>query len=615
MKKRKMIRPSNVGMYYPQYEKDNCGVGMIANITQKASHKLLNDALSMLSRMDHRGGCGYESNTGDGAGVLSNIPNDFFIPLIKDIFEVDVVANQYAVGMIFLPQDSKLKDKCIENIERIIKQQNQILIGWRNVPTQDKSADIGSSALMSKPNIKQVFIKSNTNNQQLFERDLYVIRKYATNCIHNNIVDIKTSTFYFCSLSSKTIVYKGMLIGSQLQKFYTDLQDKNYNPYFSMVHSRFSTNTFPSWDRAHPYRVMSHNGEINTRQGNFKWMEVREKILKSKLFDNLEKILPVIEKDMSDSGGFDNVLEFLMINGYSLKEAILFMVPEAWHSDKNMPNYKKSFYKYYSALIECWDGPASIIFTNGDCIGGILDRNGLRGLRYYTTYDDTVVMASEVGVVDIPVENIKHKSYLKPGEIFFIDFTLKKIIQDKELKNEIANKYPYEKWLLNNTVNLLDLVNTKTPAPNISKDKITTLMKISGWSRENLKFKLLPLIKELRDPVGSMGNDEALACLSDKPRLLFDYFKQLFAQVTNPAIDSIREEVVMSLAYYIGPEGNLLNTCADNVKRLWIEHPILLENELVAIKDINTNNWHSTIIDITYDKYDSNLKKTYRKIV
>lgn len=599
-------------LYCPQYEKDSCGIGFIANIKAESSYAIVKDALEMLSRMDHRGGCGYEENTGDGAGILTNIPYSFFKKIIAKEFNTKVEKGFFSVGNVFLPQDNAQKKQCMEDVVAEIKAQNQIFIGWRDVPTDEKNANIGLSAIQSKPIIKQLIIKAEENTDfDTFERKLYIIRKKISYKIRNDKNLTQALLFYICSLSNKVIVYKGMLIGSQVLGFYPDLQNSEYKAYLAMVHSRFSTNTFPSWDRAQPSRFMSHNGEINTRQGNINWITAREGVFKSTYFndDELKQILPVIETEVSDSGAFDNVLEFMLMNGRSLKESILMMIPEAWQNDKNMDTDKKAFYEYFSTMMEPWDGPASIAFTDGEQIGAVLDRNGLRPSRYYLTYDDRVIMASEVGVVDVETGNIKEKGRLRPGKMFLIDFDKKKLIEDEQLKGDFAHKNPYSDWIKNARILLSNLTfDINKLAPKQSKEDLKIKMHVFGYTTEVMQFLLIPMVKELRDPLGSMGNDAALACLSDKPRLVYDYFKQLFAQVTNPPIDSIREEIITSLKCYIGPEANLLQTKAENAQRLLLEQPILANEETQALKQINYKGWKSRIIDITYSIDDENLQ-------
>lgn len=602
MKKQLLHLPKAHGLYHPDNEKENCGVGFIAHIQGQSSHAITTDALEMLARMDHRGGCGCEANTGDGAGILTNIPHEFFTKEIKTLFDVNIAPGAYSVGNIFLPQDNKQRAHCMNLMEKTIAHEGQTFIGWRDTPIDTNKADIGGIARSSQPIIKQLIVaKAEGIDRDAFARALFVIRKHASHTIRTDESLSQSLLFYVCSLSTTVIIYKGMLMGSQVLDFYTDLSSAEYSTYLAMVHSRFSTNTFPSWDRAQPCRYMSHNGEINTRQGNFNWMHAREGVLESDLFkDDLVKTLPVIETEVSDSGSFDNVLEFLMMNGRTLQEAVLMMVPEAWQNDTNMSDEKKAFYEYFSNVMEPWDGPASIAFTDGRYIGAVLDRNGLRPSRYYITHDKRVIMASEVGVVDVASDNIKAKGRLRPGKMFLVDFEKGELLDDDRIKSNFAKQNPYQKWLDEQTIHLSEL-HCENKSPSFYPNTLIHRLKAFGYSTETMQFMLLPLVKELRDPIGSMGNDSALACLSDQSRVIYDYFKQLFAQVTNPAIDSIREEVVMSLRSSIGPEGNLLTNKAENVHRLVIDYPILTNEETVALRHCNHHGWTTKTIDITYN--------------
>ena len=594
--------PKQQGLYHPNNEKENCGVGFIAHMQAQPSHQITIDALEMLARMDHRGGTGSEANTGDGAGILTNIPNEFFVKEIESLFGVNVEKGAYGVGNVFLPQDPAERQKCIDLVEQTIENEGQKLIGWRDVPVDADKADVGNIARESQPVIKQLIVaKADGIDNDAFERSLFIIRKHASHKIRTDETLSQALLFYVCSLSTSVIIYKGMLMGSQVLDFYSDLSNPEFATYLAMVHSRFSTNTFPSWDRAQPCRYMSHNGEINTRQGNYNWMRAREGVLDSELFkDDLNKTLPVIETEVSDSGSFDNVLEFLMMNGRTLQEAVLMMVPEAWQNDENMSKEKKAFYEYFSNMMEPWDGPASIAFTNGHYIGAVLDRNGLRPSRFYITHDERVIMASEVGVVDVETNNVKTKGRLRPGKMFLVDFDKGELIDDESIKADFAAKNPYADWLKDQQIHLSELP-CEVEGHGFYPDSLIHRLKAFGYSTETLQFMLLPLVNELRDPVGSMGNDSALACLSDQSRIIYDYFKQLFAQVTNPAIDSIREEVVMSLRCSIGPEGNILENKAENAHRLVIDHPILTNEETAALRHCNHRNWTSKTIDITYD--------------
>lgn len=595
--------PEKTGLYDPTFEKDSCGVGFVANIKGQPSHQIMLDAYHLNSRMDHRGGCGFEANTGDGAGILMALPNTFFAKVAAEQLGTTLPAvGAYAVGNIFLPQIVTERKFCRQAINNIIAEEGQILIGWREVPLDAVGADVGPAALIAQPYIDQLFIAAASGlNQDAFERVLYVIRKRFTHLLRNDESLTEAKQVYACSLSTKVIVYKGMLTPGQLFPFYKDLTNTNFETHLAMVHSRFSTNTFPSWDRAQPNRFMSHNGEINTLRGNVNAMVGREGKANTDVFgDKLSSIFPVIEPDCSDSGSFDSVLEFMLLSGRSLPESVMMMIPEAWQSDANMAQSKKDFYEYHSALMEPWDGPASIVFSDGHYIGAVLDRNGLRPSRYYVTHDDNVIMASEVGVIYVDPANVKLKGRLEPGKMFLLDFEAGRLIPDEELKLGIVGKRPYGDWLTNQKVTLADIASGSS---NHSLDSEHTLQRMQafGYTSETMNFMLIPLVTEARDPLGSMGNDSALACLSDKPRMIYDYFKQLFAQVTNPAIDSIREEVVMSLECFIGPEGNLLTTLPEQARRLSLKHPILSNQQLIDIKNMDFKGMKSKLIDTTFD--------------
>ena len=501
--------------------------------------------------------------------------------------------------------------RCRQTVEEIIAAQGQYLVGWRKVPTETVKADIGPTAKAAEPHIEQLIIAAgNGLSGDAFERQLYLIRKQASRVLRSDTSLAQAKMFYICSLSTKVIIYKGMLTTEQLFRYFPDLAAPDYTSHLAMVHSRFSTNTFPSWDRAQPMRFMSHNGEINTLRGNMNWMQARQGVVDSKLFGaELSKLFPVVEPDCSDSGTFDNVLEFLLMNGRTLQESVMMMIPEAWQNHETMSDDKRAFYEYHSCLMEPWDGPASIAFTDGKYIGAVLDRNGLRPSRYYITHDDRVIMASEVGVLHIEPQNIKAKGRLQPGRMFLVDFEQGRLIPDDELKHEFANGRPYGEWLSRQRIDLNDLETDKEPQGFEPKTLLERLQAF-GYTIETMQFMLLPLVRELRDPVGSMGNDAALACLSDKPRMLYDYFKQLFAQVTNPAIDSIREEVIMSLECYIGPERNLLETTEEHAHRLRIPHPILSNEQLAALKHMDQSGWRTRTIDITWPRSEGHAGMT-----
>ena len=595
--------PKAQGLYDPAYEHDSCGVGFVAHIKGQKSRQIVDDALRMLKHMAHRGACGCETNTGDGAGIVTAIPHDFLSRVVKADLNITLpTLGQYGVGLVFLPTDPAQRAIAKETVNKLIVEQGQTLLGWRHVPTDPDGADIGPSARAASPEFEQLFVGTKPGiSQDEFERQLFLIRKRASHAIREGKLE-QALQFYACSLSSKTLIYKGMLTSEQVQPFFTDLQDAEYTSHLAMVHSRFSTNTFPSWDRAHPQRYMAHNGEINTVRGNANWMVARQGMMQSSLFgDDLQKLFPIVEPHCSDSGNFDNALELLLMAGRSLPEAVMMMVPEAWQNHDSMPEDKRAFYEYHSALQEPWDGPASISFTDGNVIGATLDRNGLRPSRYYVTHDDRVIMASEVGVLDIDPANVKEKGRLQPGKMFLVDFSQGRLIPDEELKKDFANRRPYKQWLQNQRLLLNELPAVGAPERMIG-DELLQHMQSFGYTSETLQFMLVPMITTKKDPIGSMGDDTALACLSDQPRPLFDYFKQLFAQVTNPAIDSTREEVIMSLECYIGPEGNLLDTTVAQCHRLAVPHPILTNEELATIKYLDHRGWKTKTIDMTYPK-------------
>ena len=594
--------PRRQGLYDPAWEKDSCGVGFVCDIKGRASRRIVDTAEHMNCCMVHRGGLGYEANTGDGAGVLTALPHEFLAKVVKADLGVDLPPlGSYGAGIVFLPRDPSERARCKAVVEEEIASAGQRLLGWRDVPTAADAADIGKAARASMPAMEQLFIAAQGVQGDALERELYLIRKAATHRLRGDETLSERLLVFFVSLSAKVIVYKGMLTPHQLFPFYPDLQDDDYESHLAMVHSRFSTNTFPSWDRAQPNRFMSHNGEINTLLGNKNWMNARQGVVESELFGaDLAKLFPVVEPDCSDSGTFDNVLEFLLMTGRTLQEAVLMMIPEAWQQDAAMSTEKRAFYEYHSCLMEPWDGPASIAFTDGTYIGAVLDRNGLRPSRYYVTEDDLCIMASEVGVVDVDPAKVVAKGRLQPGKIFLIDFDAGRLIPDEEIKEEWAKRRPYGEWLERQRLALADL--PAQPGAGLDKPSLLPRMQAFGYTAETMQFMLLPLVTELRDPLGSMGNDSALAVMSSKPRMLYDYFKQLFAQVTNPAIDSIREEVVMALECYVGPEGNLLGASEQHAHRLRIPHPVLSNDELESLKAIDFRGWRSRTIDITFER-------------
>ena len=609
--------PTSYGLYDPAFEKDGCGVGFICDIKGRASRDIIRDAGNMNCCMVHRGGLGYEKNTGDGAGILTGLPHKFLSKVARTSMDAELPPpGRYGVGNVFLPRDAAERAHCKRVVAQAVARAGQTLLRWRALPINPSGADIGNAARAAMPVMEQLFIAAAPGIEgDALERRLYLIRKDATHRLRGDTDLTERKLFYICSLSTKIVIYKGMLTPHQLFTFFPDLEDEDYESHLAMVHSRFSTNTFPSWDRAQPNRFMCHNGEINTLLGNKNWMNAREGVVRSDLFgDDLPKLFPVVEEDCSDSGTFDNVLEFLLMTGRTLQEAVLMMIPEAWQQHPNMPQARRAFYEYHSCLMEPWDGPASIAFTDGTYIGAVLDRNGLRPSRYYVTDDHKCIMASEVGVVTVDPERVVEKGRLQPGKIFLIDFDQGRMIPDEEIKTEWAAARPYKRWLDAQRIEL-----THLPAVSGAGFEPSTLMsrmQAFGYTAETMQFMLVPMVQELRDPLGSMGNDAALAVMSEKPRMLYDYFKQLFAQVTNPAIDSIREEVIMALECYIGPERNLLEAKEGHAHRLRIPHPILSNEELATLKGMDHRGWRAKEIDITFplDSGKSGLLEAFDRI-
>src|SRR6266404_3044493 len=578
------VFPTKQGLYDPRFEHDSCGVGFVVDVKGRRSRLIVEQAIQVLLNLEHRGACGSEKNTGDGAGILLQIPHVFFTrECEKRKFKLPR-AGGYAVGMVFLPRDSASRRECERLFERIVKEECQRVLGWRTVPTND--AEIGPTAKTSRPVIRQIFIARDENIADAldFERKLYIIRKRVSQGAKRGIHERRM--FYVPSLSSRTIVYKGMLTPGQLTAFYPDLDDPSVESALALVHSRFSTNTFPSWARAHPYRYIAHNGEINTLRGNINWTFARESKFKSRAFgSDLHKVLPVIDPDGSDSGMFDNVLEMLLLAGRSLPHAMMMMIPEPFSRHESMSEEKKAFYEYHSCLMEPWDGPASIAFTDGIRIAAVLDRNGLRPSRYYVTKDGLVIMASEVGVLDIPPDWILRKGRLQPGRMLLIDTEQGRLVDDEELKSQLATEHPYGQWLKNNLV-ALDSIPSPELATELDMSTVLTRQRAFGYTNEDLNLLLTPMALDKNEAVGSMGTDTPLAVLSERPQLLYNYFKQLFAQVTNPPVDAIREALVMSSDTTVGPEANMLEPTAECARQIKLSSPILTNKELEKLKHL-----------------------------
>ncbi len=596
--------PPKQGLYDPQFEHEACGVGFVVNIKGHKSHAIIQQALQVLLNLDHRGACGCEANTGDGAGILIQPPHDFFKLVAKEAKVKLPTPGDYGVGMIFLPQDAKQRAECEKIVGQVVEEEGQKLLGWRTVPTNNTS--LGATAKLGEPFVRQVFIgrSGKLPDELAFERKLYVIRKRAENAIRYSGKVKGGEFFYISSLSYKTMVYKGMLLTSQLREYYPDLSHPAMDSAMALVHSRFSTNTFPSWNRAHPYRYMAHNGEINTLRGNINWMHARQALFESDLFgDDIKKVLPIINTDGSDSAMFDNCLELLVLAGRSLPHSIMMMIPEPWTKHESMSAEKKAFYEYHSCLMEPWDGPASIAFTDGKKIGAVLDRNGLRPSRYYVTKDDLVIMASEVGVLDVPADRVLQKGRLQPGRMFLIDTEEGRIVADEEIKEKVSTEQPYRAWLDNNLIRLADVPDPGI-LPETDHNTVIQRQQAFGYTFEDLRILMVPMARDGAEAVGSMGNDTPLAVLSEKPQPLFNYFKQLFAQVTNPPIDCIREEIITATETAIGSERNLLKPTPESARLIELKSPILTNEEFAKLKHLNLPGFKSATLPILFKAAD-----------
>ncbi|MCK5359719.1 MAG: glutamate synthase large subunit, partial [Gammaproteobacteria bacterium] len=595
--------PPRQGLYDPRNEHDNCGVGFVADIKGNKSHRIIEQGLEILRNLTHRGAVGADKLAGDGAGILMQTPDSFLRAVCTDAGITLPAAGDYGVGMVFLPQSDSSASTCTSFIESFIKEEGQHLLGWRDVPVDNSG--LGHSVLPTEPVIRQVFIGKGDNcaDQDAFERKLFIIRKQ----VENSVLQAKLqdgSSFYISSMSSRTLLYKGMLLATQVGTFYDDLVDKRMESALALVHQRFSTNTFPTWDLAQPFRMIAHNGEINTVRGNVNWMAARRHTMASEVFgDDLEKIWPLIAENQSDSACFDNALELLSLGGYSMSHAMMMLIPEAWSGNPLMDEKRRAFYEYHAALMEPWDGPAAVAFTDGRQIGATLDRNGLRPARYLITEDNMVLMASEMGVLDIPEEKIVKKWRLQPGKMFLIDLEKGRIIDDDELKAELSSAEPYQDWLDKTQLEVEKLDTVISP---MSPDTETLLdrQQAFGYTQEDIKFLLTPMAITGQEASGSMGADTPPAVLSNRAKHLSNYFKQNFAQVTNPPIDPIREELVMSLVSLVGPRPNLLGVHeAGSNMRLEVCQPILGNRDLEAIRhieDASSGAFRTATLDMCY---------------
>ncbi len=602
------------GLYIPSTEHDACGVGFVADLSGKQTHQTVCDAITILENMEHRGATGSDPNTGDGAGILIQIPDKFMRAECeyRDI-ELPPIGD-YATGVVFLPKLPEDRHIIETMFEHEVNRNGQKFLGWRDVPTDN--SEIGETAKSVEPIMKQVLIARGKNTKPSdFEKTLYYIRKKIWLTVNKTEIAQK-NYFYVCSLSNKILIYKGQLRAIQLKTYFLDFKNKEIESAIALVHSRYSTNTFPTWSLAHPYRMIAHNGEINTLRGNVNRFNAREQQFKSKFFgDRLKSLYPLVAPSRSDSSTFDNALELLVINGRPLPHALMMMIPEAWSGDKNMSQEKKDFYKYHSSLMEPWDGPSSVAFTDGRYIGSILDRNGLRPARYWKTKDDKVIMASEAGVLPIANNEIVEKGRLQPGKIFLIDIEEGRIIDDAEIKEKYSTKKPYGKWLKENMVELESLPKTKSKFL-LDDENIKIQQKAFGYTYEDIKMVLAPMVENGVEATGAMGTDTPLAVLSQKPQLLFNYFKQLFAQVTNPPIDAIREEIIMGEDVLLGAEGNLLEETPGQAKRVRLPRPIITNSELKQIEKIEDKKLKSKTLSILFDKTDglSGIKKKLKTI-
>jgi glutamate synthase (NADPH) large chain len=590
--------PPAQGLYDPRHEHDACGIGFVASIKGQRSHDIIRKGIEVLINLTHRGACGCDPETGDGAGVLIQIPHEFFVRECRALGFTLPARGEYGVGMIFFPVEKQERLQCEGILEHILRQEGMSVLGWRDTPV-DADA-IGRIARASQPYIQQLFVDRPAGmSEDAFERKLYVVRRRAENEIAASDIEHR-SMFYVPSLSARTIVYKGLLLAPQIPRFFGDLAAPDALSAICLVHQRFSTNTFPTWHLAHPYRYIAHNGEINTIKGNVGWMRARQSILSSPLFgDDLKKLFPIIVPGGSDSASFDNALELLLQSGRSIEHAMAMLIPEAWTANPHMNPYKRAFYEYHASLMEPWDGPAAVAFTDGRVVGATLDRNGLRPARYIVTNDGLVVMASEAGVLDIAPEKIQKKGRLQPGKMFLIDTLEQRIVSDREIKQRLYSRQPYAQWVTDNQIEL-DQLPQPSRVHSADHDTILCRQRAFGYTDEDIKLILAPMAVAGEEPVGSMGTDTPLACLSDKPQPLFNYFKQLFAQVTNPPIDPIREEMVMSLASNIGLERNILDEQPQNCHTLRLPHPVLTNTDLEKLRRISRGDFLATTLPTLY---------------
>ncbi|MBN1493944.1 MAG: glutamate synthase subunit alpha, partial [Candidatus Omnitrophica bacterium] len=615
-----MTTRSNIppqGLYDPRFEHDACGVGFVCNIDGKKTNTIIKQGIQVLEHLKHRGATGADPKTGDGAGILIQVPHAFLAEECKKINIILPEPGQYGTGLVFLPQKKAERTLCEQTFERIVKEEGAVFLGWRKVPVDDSF--IGFIAKRSQPVMHHAFIgfKGTPLPSLEIERKLYVIRRQIEHAATKLSLS-KESFFYITNLSSKTLAYKGLFMPGQVKDYFRDLQDESLISALAIVHSRYSTNTFPSWDLAQPFRYLAHNGEINTLRGNVNWIHAREAQFKSAIFGNtIKKLHPVIVPGGSDSSTLDNVLELLYLSGRSLEHAMTMLIPDAWNILNPIDDKLRAFYEYHATFMEPWDGPAAIVYTDGESIGSMLDRNGLRPARYIITKDNFCVMASEVGVLNIAPERVLERGRLRPGKTLVIDTKQKRVVSDNEIKSGLSSQYPYRKWLTKHKITLKDILHAKkaaSPAASKKTADLSVLQNNFGYTREELKVILQPMATAGSEPTGSMGNDAPLAIFSDKAPLLFNYFKQLFAQVTNPAIDPYRETLIMSLVSFVGRQKNLLEPTEEHCRMLRLDHPVLTNKELAAIKGLTPSRkglppklkgFKSATIDMLFDPRES----------
>ncbi|MCC5813827.1 MAG: glutamate synthase subunit alpha, partial [Leptospira sp.] len=591
------LGPQAQGLYDPALDKDACGVGFIANIKGKKSRDIIDKGIRLMCNLEHRGAEGADPKTGDGAGIMIQIPDKFFRKSVS--FQLPP-EGEYGVGVLFLPQDKTVREAIENIIEKVIMDEGEIFLGFRDMPVNHEFT--GIVAAKTIPFFKQVFIgrSKGIKDSDAFERKLFLIRRIIDRRIRAEY-KLDRSQYYVPSFSCRTIVFKGMLLGAQVKGFYEDLSSPDMESAMCLTHTRFSTNTFPTWDLAHPYRTIAHNGEINTLRGNMNWMQARQMVMESPLYgEELKRMLPIVMEGQSDTATFDTVLELLFMAGRSLPHAVMMMIPEAWSKNKDMDPDRRAFYEYHACLMEPWDGPAAIAFTDGRIIGATLDRNGLRPARYIVTKNDEIILSSEVGVLKTLGEDIVVSDRLRPGRMLLIDMEKGQILDDEEIKKQISTQKPYREWVEKNMIRLSE-VDMETNPTQPDHETILERQRAFGYTNEDVFTIVKPMAENGEEPIGSMGEDAALSILSEKPSPLFRYFKQSFAQVTNPPIDPIREELVMELTTYIGPEGNLLAETPEHCRRLELDHPILTNENFEKIKNIQEGGLKSFSIPIHFN--------------